>query len=182
MRSRGHDGGRFASVEPWNLLRDVILPGAVVGALGAFAMAVLACAFTEVLHGDPWRPALLTAGLVFRQGDARGTGAVLLGVLIHFAVAGGLATGFALFLPRKGTAVSALMLGLLYSLSMWGVMTRLMVPFGSPPLSREDPSALLLALHVAFGAALGTVPAVRQALTRLDLLRHRFLSPRPTPR
>lgn len=174
MRIRGQAARASASVEPWNPVRDVVLPGAVAGTLGALAMALLACACTGVLHGDPWRPALLTAGLFFRQGDARGTGAVLLGVLIHFAVASGLATGFALLLPRKGTAVPALLLGVLYSLAMWGVMTWLMVPFGSPPLSREDPSALLLLLHVVFGAALGTLPAVRRVFTRMDLLRHRF--------
>ncbi|MCY1046936.1 hypothetical protein OV208_36870 [Corallococcus sp. bb12-1] len=182
MRIRGQRGAVAARVEPWSLLRDVVLPGAVAGMLGAFAMALLACACTGVLQGAPWRPALLTAGLFFRQGAAQGAEAVLLGLLIHFAVAGGMATGFALLLPRKGTAVVALLLGLLYSLAMWGVMTRLILPFGSPPLSREDPSALLLLLHLAFGAALGTVPAVRRVLTRVDLLRHRLLALRAAPR
>ncbi|RKH56735.1 hypothetical protein [Corallococcus aberystwythensis] len=174
MRTRGRIQAVELALAPWNLLRDAVLPGALAGTLGAFAMAVLACAFTAVLHGEPWRPALLVAGLFLRDGSAHGAVAVLLGLFIHFAVAGGLATNFALLLPRRGTAVSALCLGLLYSLGLWAVMTWLVIPFASPPLSREAPSALLLLLHVAFGAALGTVPAFRDVLTRADRLRRRF--------
>ncbi|NOK33709.1 hypothetical protein HMI49_10910 [Corallococcus exercitus] len=174
MRMRKREWTRSAdqAVEPWSLLRDVVLPGAVAGTLGAFVMALLACAFTGVLHGEPWRPAMRVAGLFFRSGETQGAGVALVGVLTHLAVAGGLATGFALLLPRKGTGVAALLLGELYSLGAWLLMTRLLLPFGSPPLAREDASALLLLLHLAFGAALGTVPAARGVLTRVDRLRH----------
>ncbi|RKG64020.1 hypothetical protein D7V80_28490 [Corallococcus sp. CA054B] len=163
-----------AAVEAWNIVRDVVLPGALAGTLGAFAMAVLACAFSGVLQGAPWRPALLVAGLFFRDGTAQGFGGVLLGLFIHVAVAGGLATGFAMLLPRRGTAVAALCLGVLYGMGLWAVMTRLMIPFASPPLSREAPSAMLFLLHIAFGAALGTVPAARDVLTRMDRLRRQL--------
>ncbi|RKH43759.1 hypothetical protein D7X55_22885 [Corallococcus sp. AB049A] len=159
------------AVESWNIVRDVVLPGALAGTLGAFAMAVLACAFSGVLNGEPWRPALLVAGLFFRDGTAQGVGAVLLGLLIHFSVAGGMATGFALLLPRRGTAVAALCLGVLYGMGLWTVMTWLMIPFASPPLSHEAPTSMLFLLHLAFGAALGTMPAFRNVLTRADRLR-----------
>ncbi|NOK10010.1 hypothetical protein [Corallococcus exercitus] len=162
------------AVEPWNVVRDAVLPGALAGTLGAFAMGVLGCAFSGVLHGEPWRPALLVSGLFFRDGSAHGALGVLLGLFIHLAVAGGLATGFALLLPRRGTAVAALCLGVLYGMGVWLMMTRLMLPFSSPPLAREDASALLLLLHLAFGAALGTVPALRSVLTRADRLRRRL--------
>ncbi|NOJ94225.1 hypothetical protein HMI51_14965 [Corallococcus coralloides] len=163
-----------AAVESWHLVRDAVLPGALAGTLGAFAMAVLACAFSGVLHGEPWKPALLVSGLFFRGGGAHGVFAVLLGLFIHFSVAGGLATGFALLLPRRGTAVAALCLGVLYGMGLWAVMTRLMIPFASPPLSREAPSAMLFLLHIAFGAALGTLPAARDVLTRMDRLRRQL--------
>lgn len=162
------------AVAPWNLVRDVVLPGALAGTLGAFAMVVLACAFSGVLHGEPWKPALLVSGLFFRDGTAHGVFAVLLGLFIHFSVAGGLATGFAMLLPRRGTAVAALCLGVLYGMGLWTVMTWLMVPFASPPLSREAPTSMLFLLHLAFGAALGTVPAARDVLTRLDRLRRQL--------
>ncbi|MBN9681508.1 MULTISPECIES: hypothetical protein [unclassified Corallococcus] len=171
MRKRKRTRAVDAAVESWNLPRDVVLPGALAGTLGAFLMAVLACAFSGVLYGEPWRPALLVAGLFFRDGTAHGAGGVLLGLFIHFAMAGGLATGFALLLPRRGTAVAALCLGVLYGMGLWAVMSRLMIPFASPPLSREAPSAMLFLLHIAFGAALGTVPAARDVLTRMDRLR-----------
>ncbi|RYZ46014.1 MAG: hypothetical protein EOO72_02905 [Myxococcaceae bacterium] len=174
MRMRRRIQAVGLAVAPWNLPRDVVLPGAIAGTLGAFAMAVLACAFAAVLQGEPWRPALLVAGLFLRDGTAQGVGGVLLGLFIHFAVAGGLATGFALLLPRRGTAVAALCLGVLYGMGLWAVMTRLMIPFASPPLSREAPSAMLFLLHIAFGAALGTVPAARDVLTRMDRLRRQL--------
>ncbi|WP_375742644.1 hypothetical protein NR800_27505 [Corallococcus interemptor] len=174
MRKQQRTRAVDLAVAPWNPVRDVVLPGAVAGALGAFVMAVLACAFSGVLHGEPWRPALLVAGLFFRDGPAHGVFAVVLGLFIHFAVAGGLATGFALLLPRRGTAVAALCLGVLYGMGLWTVMTGLMIPFASPPLSREAPTSMLFLLHLAFGAALGTVPAARDVLTRMDRLRRQL--------
>ncbi|MBZ4334765.1 hypothetical protein [Corallococcus sp. AS-1-12] len=174
MRKQQRTRAVDLAVAPWNPVRDVVLPGAVAGTLGAFVMAVLACAFSGVLHGEPWRPALLVAGLFFRDGAAHGVFAVVLGLLIHFAVAGGLATGFALLLPRRGTAVAALCLGVLYGMGLWTVMTWLMIPFSSPPLSRAAPTSMLFLLHLAFGAALGTVPAARDVLTRMDRLRRQL--------
>jgi hypothetical protein len=155
----------------WHLVRDALLPGAMVGTLGALVMALLAGGVVGVLHGDPWRPALLVAGTFFRGGEASGVWAVVLGLFLHFSVAGGMATGFAVLLPRSGTAVAALCLGMLYSLGLWGVMTELILPFGSPPLYRASPGPLLLLLHLAFGAALATLPAARLVITRLDRAR-----------
>lgn len=167
------------AVAPWNFVRDVVLPGALAGTLGAFVMTVLACAFSGVLHGEPWKPALLVSGLFFRGGEAHGVIAVLLGLFIHFSLAGGLATGFAMLLPRRGTAVAALCLGVLYGMGLWTVMTWLMIPFASPPLSHEAPTSMLFLLHLAFGAVLGTVPAFRDVLTRMDRLRLQLRALKP---
>lgn len=175
MRTRSWTQEDVPEPEAWNLARDVVLPGAVAGTLGALVMALLASGVMGVLYGDPWRPALLVAGTFFRAGDASGVGAVLLGLVLHFTVAGGLATGFAMLLPRGGTAVAALSFGMLYGLALWAVMTVLLLPFGSPPLARENAGPLLLLLHLAFGAALGTVPAARDLFTRLDRVRRRLL-------
>lgn len=179
MRTRRRTRAVDFAVAPWNPVRDVILPGALAGTLGAFAMAVLACAFSGVLHGEPWKPALLVSGLFFREGDAHGVLPVLIGLFIHFTLAAGLATGFAMLLPRRGTAVAALCLGVLYGMGLWTVMTWLMIPFASPPLSHEAPTSMLFLLHLAFGAALGTVPAFRDVLTRLDRLRLQLRNLKP---
>ncbi|WP_223640374.1 hypothetical protein [Corallococcus sp. EGB] len=162
------------AVSPWNFVRDVVLPGALAGTLGAFVMTVIACAFSGVLHGETWRPPLLVSGLFFRGGVRHGVLPVLIGLFVHFSMAGALATGFAMLLPRRGTAVAALCLGVLYGMGVWTVMTWLMIPFASPPLSHEAPTSMLFLLHLAFGAALGTVPAFRDVLTRADRLRLRF--------
>lgn len=156
----------------WNLLRDALLPGAVAGTLGALSMAVLATALSGVFLDEPWRPLQLVAGLVFREHGGSGLVGVLLGLLVHFSVAGGLATGFALVLPRGGTAVAALGFASLYVFALWPLMKLLVLPFASPPLARVDPGGSLLLLHLVFGAWLATVPALRRTFTRLDRARH----------
>ncbi|NNB87157.1 hypothetical protein HI113_14305 [Corallococcus exiguus] len=182
MRTRGRLQAVDLAVAPWNPVRDAVIPGALAGTLGAFAMTALACAFSGVLHGEPWRPALLVSGLFFRGGEAHGVVPVLMGLFIHFSLAGALATGFAMLLPRRGTAVAALCLGVLYGMGLWTVMTWLMIPFASPPLSHEAPTSMLFLLHLAFGAALGTVPAFRAVLTRVDRLRLHLLALKPAQR
>lgn len=158
----------------WNLLRDALLPGAVAGTLGALSMALLAGALSGVFLGDPWRPFHLVAGVFFRAQGGSGLGGALLGLLVHFTVAGGVATGFAVMLPRGGTAVAALGFAALYVLALWPVMRLLVLPFASPPLARVDPTGSLLLLHLVFGAWLATVPALRRTFTRLDRARHGY--------
>jgi hypothetical protein len=76
---------------------------------------------------------------------------VLVGLAVHLATAGGLATLFALLVPRRGPT--------------------LVVPFASPPLDREAPHGAFLLVHLAFGASLSAgVPARRLGAT-LDRMR-----------
>ncbi|XXF78103.1 hypothetical protein P2318_34430 [Myxococcaceae bacterium GXIMD 01537] len=149
----------------WSLPREVLLPGALAGTLGALGMLGVACAL-GALRGEAWRPLELAAGLFFRADGGQGVPGALVGLAVHLAVAGGLATGFALLLPREGGGVAALGLAALYVLALWPVMVLLVLPFGSPPLHRADPGAPLLLLHLVFGAALATVPALRRAVGR----------------
>lgn len=159
------------SLLAWNPLRDALLPGAVAGTLGALSMAVLACALSGVLLGSPWRPLHLVAGVFFRAHGGSGLLGALVGLLVHLSVAGGVATGFTFLLPRGGTAVAALGLAALYVLSLWPVMTLLVLPFASPPLASAGHSATLLLLHLVFGAWLATTPALRRSFTRFDRAR-----------
>src|SRR3954464_8696168 len=96
----------------WHLFRDVVLPGGLAGMLGAVSMAALALPLGALTHGDPWYAARLAGGVFFREAPS-GTLAVLAGLGVHVAVAGGLATLFAMLLPRGGTGLAALMLGVL---------------------------------------------------------------------
>jgi hypothetical protein len=84
--------------EHWHLFRDVMVPGAVVGLLGAVLMAELALPLGALTRGDLWYAARLAGGVFFRESPDN-TLAVFVGLAIHVATAGGLATLFALLLP-----------------------------------------------------------------------------------
>ncbi|WP_426752720.1 hypothetical protein [Myxococcus sp. Y35] len=159
-----------ARASEWNLQRDALLPGAVAGMLGALAMTALALPLGALTRGDLWYAARLAGGVFFRESPS-GPWAVVLGLLVHVATAGGLATLFALLLPRGGTAIAALFLGLLMALGLQAVMPALVAPWASPPLDREAPHAALLLLHLAFGASLGLVVPVRRVLASADRAR-----------
>jgi hypothetical protein len=156
--------------EHWHLFRDVIMPGALAGMLGAVFMAALALALGALTRGDPWYAARLAGGVFFRE-TPNGTLAVLLGLGVHVATAGGLATLFALLLPREGTGTAALMLGVLMGLVLQAVMPALVIPWASPPLDHEAPHGALFLLHLAFGASLGAVVPARRLVATIDRMR-----------
>ncbi len=147
--------------EAWSLVRDVLVSGAAAGLMGAVVMVALALPLGAITAGDPWYAARLAGGLFFRE-SPEGTAAVLLGLGVHVATAGGLGTLFALLLPRGGTAMAAVMLGVLMGLGLQAVMPALVVPWASPPLDVEGPHGALLLLHLAFGASLGAVVPTRK--------------------
>jgi hypothetical protein len=146
------------------LFEDVVVPGAMAGALGAAVMALLAMSVSAIVGEAPWRPAVLVAGVFFRSGAPQTPWAVLLGIAIHFAVAIGLATAFAMMLPRRGTQMAAMLLGIGFGLTLQVLMPQLIVPYVDPPLARAASGPALLLLHLAFGASLGLVPVVRALL------------------
>lgn len=164
----------------WNLLRDALLPGAAAGTLAALSTTLLLAAYSALFAGDMGLPFRLASGLFFREHGGSGPVGVLVGLLVHFTVAGGLATGFALLLPRGGTAVGALGWAALYVLTLWPLMTLLVLPFGSPPLYRARHDGTLLLVHLALGAWLATVPALRRTFARLDTACHRVQALRAT--
>ncbi|MCE9670215.1 hypothetical protein LY474_20670 [Myxococcus stipitatus] len=150
----------------------MVLPGAIAGLCGALVMMALAMPLGALSRGDVWYAARLAAGLFLRS-TPDGGGAVVLGLLVHVATAGGLATTFALLLPRGGTAVAALFLGLMVALGLQAIMPSLVVPFASPPLARQAPQGAFLLLHLAFGAALALVVPMRRLSTLVARSRRR---------
>lgn len=156
--------------EHWNLFRDVLVPGGMVGMLGAVLTAAIALALGAITRGDLWYAARLAGGAFHREAP-NGSLTVILGLLVHVTTAGGLATLFALLLPRGGTATAALMLGILMGLTLQVVMPALVIPWASPPLDREMSHGGLFLVNLAFGASLGAVPAARRFVTGLDRMR-----------
>lgn len=159
-----------ADVAEWSLPRDVLLPGAVTGSFGALLMLAVALPLSALTTGDAWYAARLAGGVFFRE-EPEGAWAVVLGLLVHLTTASGVATLFALLLPRGGTATAALMLGLLMGLMLQAVMPPLIVPFASPPLAREAPDSALFLLHLVFGASLAIIVPLRRLLGSVDLMR-----------
>jgi hypothetical protein len=156
--------------EHWHLFRDVLVPGAMVGMLGAVVTAAIALALGAIIRGDLWYAARLAGG-VFQREAPNGSLAVILGLAVHVATAGGLATLFALLLPREGTATTALMLGVLMGLILQVIMPALVIPWASPPLHHELSHGALFLVNLAFGASLGAVAPARRFVTGLDRMR-----------
>ncbi|NOJ82191.1 hypothetical protein [Myxococcus xanthus] len=181
-RTRQLQAEHADAVARWNLVRDVLIAGGLVGTLGACAMAALALLLGGVTQGDLWYAPRLVGGVVFRDAPA-GTAAVVLGFALHFATAGALATTFAMLVPRGGPALTAVMLGLLAGLTLQAVMPALVVPWAAPPLERAGPPiAAFMLLHLAFGACLGVLTPVRKALLLLDAKRRGVRAlPAPPP-
>ncbi|QDE68917.1 hypothetical protein BHS09_19090 [Myxococcus xanthus] len=170
------------AVAHWSLVRDVLIAGGLVGTLGAWVMAALALLLGGITQGDLWYAPRLVGGVVFRHAPA-GAAAVVLGFVLHFATAGGLATAFAMLVPRGGTALAAVMLGLLAGLTLQAVMPVLVVPWAAPPLERAGPPiAAFLLLHLVFGACLGVLTPVRKVLLHMDAKRRGVRAlPAPPP-
>ncbi|QSQ17618.1 hypothetical protein [Myxococcus landrumensis] len=145
----------------WSLPRDILLPGVITGLFGALFMLALALPMGAFLHGDVWYAMRLVGGVFFREAPV-GPWAVVLGLAVHLTTASGLAILFALLLPPGGTAMEALMLGLLMGLMLQAVIPPLIVPFASPPLAREAPDSALFLLHLAFGASLTVIVPLRR--------------------
>ncbi|WP_342379880.1 hypothetical protein NVS55_10080 [Myxococcus stipitatus] len=145
----------------WSLPRDILLPGVITGGLGALFMLALALPLGAFLRGDVWHALRLVGGVFFREAPV-GPWAVTLGLAIHLTTASGLGILFALLLPRGGTAMDALVLGLLMGLMLQAVLPPLVVPFASPPLAREAPDSALFLLHLVFGASLALIVPLRR--------------------
>ncbi|MGZ3693572.1 MAG: hypothetical protein ACXWQO_05235 [Bdellovibrionota bacterium] len=91
-----------------------------------------------------------------------GAGTLLLGTVIHFAVAAAWGAGFGLVLPPNGTALSAAGWGVVYSLGVWLVMSFIALPIFDPVMSDRVAlySGTWFTFHLLYGAALGVTPRI----------------------
>jgi hypothetical protein len=94
--------------------------------------------------------------------DDLGTGSILLGLGIHYAVSCSLAVAFAMALPRyNATMFATFPLAILYSLAMYVVMVYFVASWAAPLFARELIDALWLVAHLVWGAALGLIEPLR---------------------
>jgi len=145
-----------------------MLPGGIAGTIAGVLMgAVTATLFSIFPPHETWAPARWL-GEALSRGALGGMGALLLGLVVHLGVSGGLGTTFALLLPRGGTGVAGLFWGILFALLLVPLMTWLVAPWIAPAFyARLDPGVLIV-VHLPFGAALGLVVPLRRLIASLQ--------------
>jgi hypothetical protein len=164
----------FVNGETYNEPRhakEIVGAGAVTGLLGGLVL-VVAAAITGAMVGVP--PADFARGIsaVFR-GDAAMAGAggdVLLGLLIHFAVA--VATGvlFAWLIGRATSGGKALGGALVYSLALWAIMLYVVARAAAPQfvtISEAAPWWAWLVSHLLYGLPLALSPMLQRRIGRV---------------
>jgi hypothetical protein len=143
--------------------------GAFAGVVGGLAMTVLGL-FSAIARGDDLWPGLKGAAypIVGQIAVEPGfnAGLVLLGTLIHFAVAVAIGVGFGLVfygLSRGMTLVS----GALYGVVVWLVMYYAVLPLAGMGFVAESvPLSTAVLGHVVFGlaVAIGFLPYQREKI------------------
>lgn len=150
--------------------------GAFAGVVGGLAMTVLAL-FSAIARGDDLWPGLKGAAypLVGQIAVEPGfnAGLVLLGTLMHFAVAIAFGVGFGLIfygLSRGMTILS----GALYGVIVWLVMYYVVLPLaGMGFVADSTPLATAALSHIVFGLALavGFLPYQREKIISRNVSR-----------
>lgn len=144
--------------------------GLASGLLAGVAMALVWTLASAIGGGGFWTPLRAMAATVRGAGALEGgAGAALGGFGLHLAISAVLGLAFTLLLPRRaGTPVAALA-GVVFAGAIWAAATFLALPLFNATLHRRVdalPVPWVLA-HVAFGLALGAVPAIRDRFAPL---------------
>jgi hypothetical protein len=151
--------------------KEIVGAGAITGLLGGLVL-VVAAAVTGAIIGVP--PADFARGIsaVFR-GDAAMAGAggdVLLGLVVHFAVA--VATGvlFAWLIGRATSDGKALVGALVYSLAVWAIMLYVVARAAAPQfvtITEAAPWWAWLVSHLLYGVPLALSPTLQRRIGRV---------------
>ena len=141
--------------------REVLVAGALAGALGGAVMLV-ALIIDAVLHGSsPW------ARLQLLGAPFPGSGVdVPAGVVVHLLVSAALGVPFAAFVPRDFPTGAAMVMGIGYAFAVLALMTSCVYPAANPVLDEHLPSmggAWVIA-RALFGAVTGLAPWFRRRL------------------
>lgn len=147
---------------------EVIVPGSVAGLFGGGLSGLLAILTAAVIGKDPWLPLKLLSGAIFRDTsllDLHGW-PIFWGAVLLLAISGGLGVGFALLLPRGGTAVTGLFLAALYGLATYLGLIELGL-WADPLLEHELPDEALFPYILLLGCCLALVVPLRRLLRPL---------------
>jgi hypothetical protein len=138
------------------------LAGALAGLGGGLAMGLIGVLLTHALDQDRWLQLKVNASLVLGPAVATQSGfaatPILLGALIHMAVATLLGALFEVLLRRFASRTPAdgspELAGLAYGLLIWLVAFFVVIPVASPLLLQIYAPALIIQ-HLVYGAVTG---------------------------
>lgn len=157
-----------------NFRLDVVIPGAIAGTLGGLLMALVYMTLSAALGEGFWSAPKAMSSLIYHNVaylPDLGANAIILGLIIHFAVSGALGTLFALLLPRHGmTMFAAFPLALLFSMAMFVFMNWFIAYWAAPLVNRELLHPLFFVAHLVFGACLAIIQPLREGRVRAHQL------------
>ncbi len=153
---------------------ETAVPGAVAGVVGGTLMLIVYGLFS-LAHGSGFfaLPKMI-AGIFWRDLPtlAMPASAILLGLVIHYAVAIGVATTWSLIVPRRrrdsfvapsAEGMALFVLGLVFTGIVFVVLNWFIMSFISPPMRRELMHGAWLLAHVPFAFSLALVLATRDS-------------------
>lgn len=165
------------------LAGDRLRVGAASGALAGLAMLVFILVRSAVVDRPFWFP-LKEFGATFVGPESlvAGGGAVLWGLVLHFAVAVFFGVLYALLLPRDTSMAESAAGGVVYGLAILLLMTFLVLPVANPTLRARV--ALMpwtwLIQHALYGLVLGAlVPLLRAGAGSLFAAYSRLTARKP---
>lgn len=135
--------------------------GLTGGVLAGIVMALTAMIRVATLGLGFWLPMKLVAGIVWGvEALIGGIGALVVGILIHLAVAGTGGMLFGVFFGRRLNAATALLLGLPWAAAIWVLNTWAILPWLNPVMLQRQMVAPMwwFGYHMVYGAMLFSVP------------------------
>lgn len=142
--------------------------GAVAGLIAGAAMLLFVCTASGWVGPGFLAPVKAFAGVVLRRGAiAGGSGATVLGLLVHGAASVCIGVAFTAIAVRERTGpMASVGAGILFAIGAWVLMTFVVARFLDPPLwelARAMPFTWFAA-HVVYGMAMGWARQLRDDL------------------
>jgi len=132
---------------------DLAVHGAVGGFLGGLAMALLAMTVSASLGRGFFMPMRLVAAIAFGPDAMGGVVPIVVGILIHLAMATALGVLFAWAIG--GFRPNLMAWSIAYAVLVWLLAQFFALPLANPIMAAQMPPLLWLLCHVAYGAVLG---------------------------
>lgn len=149
-----------------DFLFDVIIPGGIAGMVGGLVMLLLYMPLSLAFGAGFWTLPELISGVFYRDHylpQLHGPVQIIVGLCLHFGIAGGLGTLWALMLPRwSQTMFAVIPLSIFYALTMYVVLNYFVAEWASTVYRREVIHPLWIVAHLGFAWSMALVPVLRR--------------------